>query len=331
MKEIKVRLYSTENDDYNELWKVLEPGKGQPKYYARHMYGNAGTWYYVADPLGYCELDRLVPEDYIFICCDASGNECVRYSNADENPLPKFSTVIKNEWEKISKSISFNRENVQKNFWSETLLGETSLSINQWLITFMDRNLYAKEIDEMNGYEENWTGCLHSEEISYETVPDSQFTYLGRNYQFTKVCKRHKICGAEWAEYVCTDSPYIVGEEYGIQYYGYMGNEFDSSVSGNCLDIGTSKRTVVKALEEIYVCKNIIKMNSAYDIRSMSLADAATLLIGNDNHKDHIEKIIKAEKQSHSFIPNTAEGRDYIKSMKLDIPHYLWFNLEYSV
>ena len=329
-KEIKVTLIRSENDDYNELWKVIIPVKGQPIYYARHMYKNAGTWYYVADPLGYCELDRPVPEEYVFICCDEKGNECVRYSNADSNPLPKFSDVMKEEWEKISKHIPHKQEDFQKNFWTEALYGETSLNLNKWLITFMDRDLYAKEIDEMYGYEDNWTGSCHRKEISYESVSGSQFIYLGRKYQFTKVGKRHKVCGAEWSEFVCTDSPYIVGKEYGIQYYGYMGNDFDPSVSGKCLDEGTAIRTVMTALEKIYGVKNVIKLNSAYDTRTLGLYDAAKILIGSDNHKHHILSIIEEEKQAPSFIPNTNEGRDRIKSMKLDIPSYIWFNLEYS-
>lgn len=84
------------------------------------------------------------------------------------------------------------------------------------------------------------------------------------------------------------------------------------------------------ALEKIYGVKNVIKLNSAYDIRTLGLYDAAKILIGSDNHKHHILSIIEEEKQAPSFIPNTNEGRDRIKSMKLDIPSYIWFNLEYS-
>ena len=93
MKEIKVKKSRNEDDNYVELWKVIDPMKGVPRYYGRYTYKDEGTWYYVSDPLGYCELDRAVENDVMFICCDDSGKECARYSNKDANPLPKFETI----------------------------------------------------------------------------------------------------------------------------------------------------------------------------------------------------------------------------------------------
>ena len=59
MTEIKVYLYASENDCYVELWKSVD----EEKYYGRYTYNDAGTWYYVCDPLGYCELDHTVNDD----------------------------------------------------------------------------------------------------------------------------------------------------------------------------------------------------------------------------------------------------------------------------
>lgn len=84
-----------ENDNYVELWKTVEKINGKHKYYGRYTYGDEGTWYSVCDPLGYCELNAPMADSVIFICCDDSGNEVIRYSNADGNKLPKFENVIK--------------------------------------------------------------------------------------------------------------------------------------------------------------------------------------------------------------------------------------------
>ena len=116
MKEIKVRIYRSENDNYIELWKVIDPEKGKPQYYGRYMFNNEGLWIYVSDPLGYYEWDHDVPNDVVFILCDESGNEYYRYSNADKNPLPTLEEVIKVEWNKVKRSIPHNSEDYKKDF-----------------------------------------------------------------------------------------------------------------------------------------------------------------------------------------------------------------------
>lgn len=330
MKEVKVRLYCEENDSYVELWQVINPVKGKPQYYGRYTYMDEGTWYYVSDPLGYRELDHTVKDDIVFICCDINGNECVRYSNADKNPLPKFKTVMKEQWKSVSKNIVHNEEDTVKNFWAECWNGDTTMSINQWLLTFKDPDLYGQEIANMNGYDENWTGFCHTKEIGYEAIPETEFEYLGHKYQFTKVIKKHEVCGVEWNEFVCTDAPYIIGEEYGLHYYGYLGNWFDKTNVGTCLDKRTAREMVTKVLEEVYGCKNVIDFHSIYDIRTYSLSDAAERLLNGDLHKMHIEKVIETERKSKSFIPNTKEERDKIEKEHPDIPYHIWFNVCYG-
>ena len=62
----KVQLYMTENDCYNELWKVVGT---KNRFFCRHVFGKFKTWYYVCDPLGYCELDHPA-DDIEFIVTD---------------------------------------------------------------------------------------------------------------------------------------------------------------------------------------------------------------------------------------------------------------------
>lgn len=150
MKEIKVKLYRQEDGNYVELWEVINPQENNSKYYGRYTYHDIGTWYYVADPLGLCELDHVVENDIMFILCGENGDEYFRYSNAEENPLPKFKTYMKQKWNEFSENIKHNIENMNTNFWSEVINGETTLSINQWLLTFKDPELYKKEINDMH-------------------------------------------------------------------------------------------------------------------------------------------------------------------------------------
>lgn len=77
MREIKVQLYSGEDDNYVELWKTVEEIEGKHRYYGRYTYGDEGTWYSVCDPLGYCELNAPIADDVMFICCDENGNEVI--------------------------------------------------------------------------------------------------------------------------------------------------------------------------------------------------------------------------------------------------------------
>lgn len=199
MKEIRVQLYRGENDNYVELWKTVEKINGKHKYYGRYTYGDEGTWYSVCDPLGYCELNAPMADSVIFICCDDSGNEVIRYSNADGNKLPKFENVIKREWDKVKEKLQHNTEDFTKNFWAKCWNGDTTMKINQWLLSYKDPELYP---EKANDYDENWTGCWAEKEIAYEPIPNTEFEYLGHKYQFTKVKHKHEYCGVEW--YECT-------------------------------------------------------------------------------------------------------------------------------
>lgn len=323
MKEIKVSIYSHEDGHYVELWKVV----GEEKYYGRFMFNNEGTWYYVADPLGYCELDRCVPNDVMFIMCDDDGNEYMRYSNAQENPLPTFSKYIDIEWKKVKANIKHNKENEELNFWTECFSGETSRKLDKWLISFMDKDKYEKEIADMNGYQENWCCCWHNTETEYTTIPGSEFTYLGQKYQFVKVHHKHDVCGVEWDTFECCDSPIQMscwGTETHpfINSYKEMGNWFDESIKGTMYDTLTAKNLVTKKLLEVLPRDNeyrdliyvIPKTEDSWSVCHrggyVSYYECAEKLIGRDYHITVIDELIEklAEKIKDIVFLNTTEN-----------------------
>lgn len=307
-KEIKVFKAYEENDDFVELWKTFDEEK--PIYYGRYTWQNLGTWYYISDPLGYCELDHQVPEDITFICCDANGNEQCRYSNADPNPLVKFETYIKAQWERFKTNIQHNEENLEANFWSMCWDGTTTLSLNKWLISFKDPELYGKDADD---YDENWYGCWHEKQIAWEPIKGTEFTYLGNKYQFVKVTHKHDICGVEWYEFVCADSPMVIdysedsnwhkGRPW-INTYMFMGDWFDSSIKGTMYDKQTGIKRVMNAITDIYKGEMISKVFNSYGYvyeRLYTYYQAAEELIGRNYSIKHIDEVIKTEEKNPSF------------------------------
>lgn len=315
MKEIKVRLYAHENDCYVELWKVLDKNC----YYGRYTFGDEGIWYYVCDPLGYCELDSPVPDDVYFVMCDDDGDPIARYCNADCNPLPKFETYIKNEWAKAKVKVGeYNTENMSANFWAEAWNGDTTMSINQWLLSYKDPDLYAKEIKDMYGYDENWTGCWYEHQIAWEPIPGTEFVYLGKKYQFTKVKHRHDVCGVEWYEYVCTDSPitfceYANKDRPWVNEYGYMGNWFDRTKYGTMYDKRTARSLVAKLLQTIYPSKDKLLFIELGDRNSkwytdycyeLSYSDVADKLLSGNLHRNYVDYLCK-------YIRKETKGKVY--------------------
>lgn len=336
-KEIKVYLYRGEDDNYNELWKIID----EEKYYARNTFHNNGKWYHVCDPLGYCELDYPVANDVVFILCDKDGNEYCRYSNGQENPLPKFEDFVRIQWNKIKAAIPHNTENMEKEFWSMCFNGETTQKLNQWLVSFMDKDLYPKEIADMYGYEENWYGCWHNKETDYTPIPGSEFEYLGEKYQFVKVHHKHDVCGVEWDTFECCDNPiqmsYCGTETHPfIQSYMELGNWFDNSKYGTMLDKRTARERIVKKLLEVFPKEKkyqgllLVKDNgvdswtSRYCCYSKSYEDCADELINRDYHINKINELIEnfEERTKNIVFVNNANNKEMICNIYSEIYGY---------
>lgn len=259
-KEVKVSLYLSENDSYVELWKNINPKKGEAEYYGRYTYQDKGTWYYVSDALGYCELSFPVSKETVFLCCTKDGKEYCRYSNADANPLPKFETVVKAEWEKAKKKLAvFTESNHAQEFWLSSLEANED-RFKQWLLSFKDPEKFAKEIKTMYGYDDNWLyACpeeIVSETVTYaapmnfdarcdfpqmklhrksscKPIPGTAFTYLGTRYCFSRIAFRHKVCGVTWIEYHCTKERLEWNKRYRrTESYGVFGYEFNAAAEG---------------------------------------------------------------------------------------------------
>lgn len=336
-KEIRVYKYAEENGSYNELWKVV----GEEKYYVRATESRWCSWYSVCDPLGYCERNEYMPEDVMFVLCDEEGNEYMRYSNGMDNPLPKFEDFVKEKWQFIKANVQHNTENLTANFWAEWYNGDTTMKINQWLISYMDSDLYGKEIEEMHGYPENWTGCWHEHEINYEPIPNSEFMYLGHKYQFTKVTHKHDICGVIWYEFVCTDSPYVidnVGHEdrSWINSYMYMGNWFDDSTHGTMYDQRTAREMVISVLKDaipkekdysqlLYIVLGDRTQKWWSDVcHEATYSEVADWLINRDYHRTHVDDLCEHIEQhiKGKVYASNRKNKELIREQYPDIYAY---------
>lgn len=248
-KQVKVSLCIPENSHYVEVWEVLSRNQGIIRYYGRYTYQDDGTWYYISDPFGFCELSHPVPENVMFICCGKDGSEYCRYSNADPNPLPKFETAVKEAWEKAKRKLEVMAgPDRQQEFWL-SLVGLTGDRFKRWLLSFKDPEKYAKEIDAMYGYDENW---LHArnEECSCEPIPGTSFTYMGARYCFSRIAMRHKICGVTWTEYRCTKEQPEWSDIYRrTANYGLFGYNFNPEAEGPMYDKHTAVSLIMKALK----------------------------------------------------------------------------------
>lgn len=335
-KEIKVFQYRDMNDNYVELWKVID----ENKYYGRYMYHNEGTWYYVADPLGYCELDHSVSDDVTFIICDEKGKEYYRYSNGQPNPLPTRINFIKATWCKVKDNIIHNTEDDELNFWSMCLRGETTRKLEKWIISFKDPDLYGEKAKD---YEENWYGCWQNTETEYTVIPGSQFEFLGQKLQFVKVHHKHDICGIEWDTFECCDNP-IQMSVFGtkthplIEAYIEVANWFDDSKYGTMMDKSSARTKVIKALESNFPRENDYqklllvspKTNDSFystdTCSQLTYGQCAEHLIDRDYHINNIQNLVDniEQKTNNLIFISNMENKEKIKEMYPDIYGYDW-------
>jgi len=289
MKEIRVTLYSHENDAYNELYRVID-GDTKQKYFARYTCNN-GTWYFVSDPLGYCELSHPCPENYVFVVCTANGKELFKDSNGEiRNPFPTFEQQAIMEWDAI-------KENYPTKEGKDT-----------WLQSFITKDMKEKLKDEPCLYN-NWTLCWISE-IKKESI--KEFEHLGTDYCIYKVTMKHMYCDCEWIKYLAGLKKMDEGSGYGK----YFGEWYDDSVVGACYGNGEAIWLVADALKLIYPGFGVSRVEvgrfAVYERRmSYRMAAEHHLLKGNFE-REFVNLVIENERTHKSFYSNLEEiKKDY--------------------
>lgn len=291
--EFKVQIWREENDSYNELWKVV----GEKDYFVRNTWGG-GTWYFVCDPLGYCELDYACPDDYIFIVCDSNGNELLRDSNGMAN-RPKIlsrEVAAKQEWKSIEDNYFVTKE-----------------GLSSWLQSFMTPERITSD---MTCPYDNWTVFWHEEK---ERRCIHEFTHLGDTLCIYQVLKKHKYCDAEWKEYYA-GTPNMTEYE---NYIAYFGAEFDAQNHGPMYGMNEAICKVEAALKKIYAPANYISRVDVFEWgtyeRKMKFYNTATLLLNGNYEREFVKSVIKKEQENPQFFRN----RDEIKAKYPEyIPDY---------
>lgn len=311
MKEFKVKLKYHENDDYNELWLVINGMKAN-QYFARNTYGWTGMWYFVSDPLGYCELDHPCPNDYIFIVCDQKGNELFRSCNGDDScNFPCLRAMEIDEWNKFIEAskqniTSFSRDS---DFFAHWATGMTSDGCDRWLLTFKDPEIYG---DVAKDYDENW--CWHYTEVGEPEIL-ATFNYAGTDYHITRQRYKHNNCGVEWDNY------------YSGQHY--KGSVFDSNNVGTMYSAREATEKVVAALKEIYPnCKYTISAvdeypaygrgEKYYSERKMKFWTAAERLLGRNYNRIFVDSVIENERNNPSMYADYKEIKAKYPDCEMD-------------
>lgn len=228
-RKVRVQLYSFENDDYNELWKVVGT---KHKFYARHVFGVYKIWYYVCDPLGYCELNYPA-DDIDFVVCDQNGKKLFT-SNNQMGQFPTLKETINKKYSQLTE------ESLHVDAAYDDALSEW----RHWLLSFKDPNRYAKELEGYNNYDTNWVYC-RSSYIKTEPIENGSFDYLGHKYQIAREIYEHDICHQQYAEICCTDDPVNLPDGYDYpRHYGTLSIEFDRNNYGPVEKHRPENRTV---------------------------------------------------------------------------------------
>lgn len=296
-KFYKIELYRTEDDCYNELWKVV----GEDKFVIRHV---CGLPYFaaVSDPLGYCEMDYTLNDNNIFIVCNNS-RELFGLSNLDGAEFPTLKETCRNEWNRIKSEYPHFGDNVTASWWSECFGNGSTMTTDKWLLSFMDPEKYKKEIEDMYGYPENWVARM--ETVKRELI--GGFQYLGKEFYIFKETQRHKVCGKEVINYY-VDNKQILGKWDGHVMF------LDDYCEGELGPMYTEREAVnilSKALKREYGGKQISVIHNSYGYvyeRFISYEDAAKQLLKHNYNRKRVQQLIAKERLNHSFwIHNDPE------------------------
>lgn len=289
MEKIKVRLHVHENDDYNELWKEV----GGKRYFARHTHMGS-VWYYVCDPLGYCELDYPCEPELTFIVCDQEGNGLFEDSNATSFVFPTLEGAAKQKWEEVKDKYP------------------TTPHLRDWLLSYMTPENLAKDpVNTQFCPEENWMWCWYDRvgHVAVET-----FIHLGEEYCVWRVLYQHRYCDCHWSAYLA--GPKQMDWEY-PWFIRHFGDSFMPDY-GPMYSRREAIQMIRDALKEIYEGKNLSEIQSTgwgvYE-RKLGYGQAAERLINGDLSREHVDKVIVAERETKHFYTSRAD-------MERDFPGY---------
>lgn len=289
MERIKVRLHTHENDDYNELWKEV----GGKRYFARHTYMGS-VWYYVSDPLGYCELSHPCEPDITFIVCDQDGNELFEDSNATDFVFPTLEGAAKQKWEEVKDKYPLTTH------------------LQDWLLSYMTPENLAKDpVNTQFCPEDNWKRCWH-DRVDHTAV--EKFTYLGELYCIWAITYQHRYCDCRWVEYLA--GPEGMDWEY-PWFIHHFGDSFTPDY-GPMYSRNEAIQMISDALKEIYGGTNLSEIQSgccgAYE-RKLSYSQAAERMIDGDLSREHVKQVIEQEREHHGFYTSKSD-------MERDFPGY---------
>lgn len=288
-REYSIKLLKHENDNYDELY--ITAGR-EKKYFVRDTH--SGGWYTVCDPLGYCERNSYVSKSVLFHVCDKNGKRLFDSSNADISSAsyPCLRVLAKEKWNEVAKKYTeAPTQNNELEFLAYAFGGNSVNSLDNWLLSFQDPDLYG---DEANLLPENWI-YFREKELNRETL--DTFEYLGEKYLIEKVSYQHTVCNVKWTEYYSA----------GIQ----MTTEFDNSKIGTMYSKREAENIIYKLLKTVYKGNKVWSMMVNNEIpkyaRQISFDDAARNLINGDLHRNHIKKVVEAEKKNHTFFDTQAD------------------------
>lgn len=283
-KEYRVRLYADENDSYVELWKRLDK---KNSFIARYTFG--GSWYYVSDPLGYCELDFPIAEDVTIVVCDANGNELFRSRNGDGSA--SFNTIEQEAKVRWAAFVKANGLTVQP--YEE---------FKEWLLSFQDPEQCGEAAKD---YPENWMH-YHIEKASVEVL--DSYVYLGCEEELQRIHYKHRFCGVEWDEYRVGGS--------------LMGYVFNKEVCGPMYSPGTAKGLVIDAIKANHGNTNAVSWvqhcyGNVYAQRNIWLISAADLLLQGNYRKTYVDRVAAEERDHTRFY---AQGHRGIAAIRQKYP-----------
>lgn len=307
-KELRVKLYLDENDDYVEVWQLV----GREKYIGRYTCGSQKEWVYLSDPLGYCEIDHFISHDVTIIVCDEYGNELFKTHNGEESS--NFNTTkgeARERWADYLKRQhpKVKMENQSANFFRHWATGNPSGTFNYWLTSFQDPDQYPEAKD----YAENWIGSYNEQVGSAETL--AEYMFLGTVRKIERLHYRHRVCGVEWDNYYSDGFYMCAGFEESLVGPMYSQAEAEMHLIDAVKANFPEGTTVISYVE---LQRGYPKGEDGYAVqRNARISTACEHLLARNYRRAFVDQLVAEErKQSHFY----KEGSDGITAIREKYP-----------